>query len=82
MNHSPGEYTQVTKKDWLTTKPIFKEKELLIKSFQVMQRWEDNYMKSLVAIATFNTGISKIEHNELGWYILAWNDHAHLGEVR
>lgn len=31
---------------------------------------------------TFNTGITKIEHNELGWYILAWNDHAHLGEVR
>lgn len=32
--------------------------------------------------ATFNTAITKIEHNELGWYILAWNDHAHLGEVR
>lgn len=31
---------------------------------------------------TFNTGITKIEHNELGWYILTWNDHAHLGEVR
>ena len=32
--------------------------------------------------ATFNTAITKIEHNELGWYILAWNDHAHLGEIR
>jgi broad specificity phosphatase PhoE len=31
---------------------------------------------------TFNTGITKIQYNELGWYILAWNDHAHLGEVR
>ena len=31
---------------------------------------------------TFNTGITKIEHNEMGWYILTWNDHAHLGEVR
>lgn len=39
-----------------------------------------NRIKSV--FATFNTGISKIEHNELGWYILAWNDHAHLGEVR
>lgn len=32
--------------------------------------------------ATFNTAITKIEHNEMGWYILAWNDHAHLGEIR
>lgn len=31
---------------------------------------------------TFNTGISKVDYNDLGWYLLAWNDHAHLGEVR
>ena len=36
----------------------------------------------------FNTGISKIQYdlsfglNPAGWYVLAWNDHAHLGEVR
>jgi len=35
----------------------------------------------------FNTGISKIQYdlsfglNPTGWYVLAWNDHAHLGEV-
>ena len=35
----------------------------------------------------FNTGISKIQYdlsfglNPDGWYVLAWNDHAHLGEV-
>ncbi|MCX6715899.1 MAG: histidine phosphatase family protein [Candidatus Taylorbacteria bacterium] len=29
--------------------------------------------------ATFNTGITKVEYNDKGWYVLVWNDHAHLG---
>lgn len=56
MAHAPGIYTKETKGTWLNTTPIFNEKELLIKSYQVMQRWEDNYMKSLAAIATSRGG--------------------------
>lgn len=52
----PGIYSTSTKKDWLITKPDFKQKELLIKDYQVMQRWEDNYMKSLAAVATKQGG--------------------------
>ena len=52
MHKQGGIYSQVVKKDWVKTKPEFREKELLIKSYQVMQRWEDNYMKSLAAITT------------------------------
>jgi broad specificity phosphatase PhoE len=32
--------------------------------------------------ATSNTGISLIEYDDRGWYIRAWNDEAHLGELR
>ncbi len=28
---------------------------------------------------TFNTGITKMRHEERGWLLLVWNDHAHLG---
>ncbi|MDO8590794.1 MAG: histidine phosphatase family protein [bacterium] len=44
----------------------------------------DGMKKSFIP---FNTGISKIEYDkeigdkESGWYVLTWNDHAHLGEV-
>jgi broad specificity phosphatase PhoE len=36
----------------------------------------------LSVLATSNTGITTIKYDELGWYILTWNDHAHLGEVK
>lgn len=39
------------------------------------------YNKIKFVFAIFNTSISKFEFNDLGWYIRAWNDHAHLGEV-
>ena len=51
-----GIYSKKSKKDWIQTKPEFKDKELLVKSYQVMQRWEDNYMKSLAALATSRGG--------------------------
>jgi len=40
------------------------------------------YEKIKSVFAVFNTGISKLEFNDLGWYIRAWNDHAHLGETQ
>lgn len=49
-------YSKESHKSWQETKPIFTEKSLLIKSYQVMQRWEDGYMKSLAAIATSKGG--------------------------
>lgn len=49
-------YSQQSHKSWQETKPIFAEKSLLIKSYQVMQRWEDGYMKSLAAITTSRGG--------------------------
>ncbi len=41
---------------WIHTQAVFTDKDLLIKSYQVMQRWEETYMKSLAAIATSNGG--------------------------
>ena len=56
MAHAPGIYRKETKDAWVKTPPVFKKKELLINSYQVMQRWEDNYMKSLAAIVTSKGG--------------------------
>lgn len=49
-------YSKESHESWKNTVPIYTEKSLLIKSYQVMQRWEDNYMKSLAAIATSKGG--------------------------
>lgn len=39
------------------------------------------YEKIKFVFAVFETGLSKIEFNDMGWYIRAWNDHTHLGEI-
>lgn len=44
------------RKEWIATPPDLGPSQLLIKSYQVMQRWEDNYMKSLAAVATSKGG--------------------------
>ena len=49
-------YSKETQKSWLETQAIFTTKDLLIKNYQVMQRWEDNYMKSLATVATSRGG--------------------------
>lgn len=49
-------YSQQSHESWKKTTPLYTEKSLLIKSYQVMQRWEDGYMKSLAAIATSKGG--------------------------
>lgn len=49
-------YHHTSRKSWKETEPVYTEKSLLIKAYQVMQRWEDNYMKSLAAIATSRGG--------------------------
>ncbi len=52
MNYKPGVYSLATKSKWVTIEPKYSAKELLIKNYQVMQSWEDNYMKSLAALTT------------------------------
>lgn len=49
-------YSKESQQSWIKTKPVFTEKSLLIKSYQVMQRWEDNYMKSLASVTTSRGG--------------------------
>src|SRR3990167_1698339 len=49
-------YSKQSQQSWIKTKPVFTEKSLLIKSYQVMQRWENNYMKSLASITTSHGG--------------------------
>ncbi len=47
---------QKNRKEWLKLKANFSKDELLIKGFQVMQKWEDNYMKELAKITTSKGG--------------------------
>lgn len=49
-------YSKESHESWQKALPLYTEKSLLIKSYQVMQRWEDNYMKSLAAIVTSRGG--------------------------
>lgn len=49
-------YTRKAQLNWIESKAIFTKKDLLIKSYQVMQRWENNYMKSLASITTSRGG--------------------------
>ncbi|MCX6742776.1 MAG: hypothetical protein NT116_00900 [Candidatus Parcubacteria bacterium] len=44
------------KKNWVNCPANFSKEELLINNYQVMQRWEENYMKELVDVATRNSG--------------------------
>ena len=37
------------------------------------------FMRINSVMKTFNTGITKMQYDERGWMLLAWNDHAHLG---
>jgi guanidinoacetate N-methyltransferase len=48
--------TKKIKNQWLKHKAVYKKDELLINNFQVMQRWEDNYMRALASVATMNGG--------------------------
>ncbi len=43
-------------KEWLKSKTKFTKQSLLIKGYQVMQRWEIPYMRDLASIATANGG--------------------------
>lgn len=49
-------YSKNSQKKWVKTKAVFTNKDLLIKDYQVMQRWEDCYMKSLATVATSRGG--------------------------
>ncbi|MBU3964501.1 class I SAM-dependent methyltransferase [Patescibacteria group bacterium] len=50
------EYNNSLRKSWIKQKAKFTKEELLIKNFQVMQSWEDNYMKLLAEISTQKGG--------------------------
>lgn len=49
-------YSKKTQENWVKTEPVWTDKALLIKGYQVMERWEDNYMKSLAALTTLRGG--------------------------
>lgn len=49
-------YSDQSYASWTSAQPDLTEKSLLIKTYQVMQSWENNYMKSLAAIATSQGG--------------------------
>jgi len=42
----------------------------------------DIFQKLNHNFATSNTGITKVEYSNFGWYVITWNDNAHLGEVK
>lgn len=44
------------RESWLNSPAKFKEDTLTIKGFQVMQKWEESYMKKLSSIVTKNGG--------------------------
>ncbi|PIS42906.1 MAG: hypothetical protein COT24_01105 [Candidatus Kerfeldbacteria bacterium CG08_land_8_20_14_0_20_40_16] len=41
---------------WLESNPKFTKNSLLIKNYQVMQKWEDDYMKELASVVTLKGG--------------------------
>lgn len=47
---------QLLKKEWVNYSALYSIKELKINNFQVMQNWEDNYMKKLAQIVTSRGG--------------------------
>lgn len=49
-------YPEEVYTSWVRERPNLTDTSLLIKEYQVMQRWESNYMKSLAAIATSGGG--------------------------
>lgn len=56
VDSSLKKYSAKSQADWIKTNPVFTKKDLLIKGYQVMQRWEDNYMKSLASVASSKGG--------------------------
>lgn len=44
------------RENWVRKKAYYKEDQLLINNFQVMQKWEDNYMKELAKVVTKKGG--------------------------
>lgn len=49
--------TKELKKDWLKNKANYTQDSLLIKGYQVMQKWEVPYMQRLAEVATSNGGL-------------------------
>lgn len=56
MSKLPQTLLKKLQKDWIQQKAYFNKNQLKVKGYQVMQTWEDNYMKDLADVGVSEGG--------------------------